>query len=776
MRNTDRSHLWNSQLRHSHVSFISAGNSVPDEMLKPKDSPLATPRGTAHSSLPQASLANMTIEDPVQEGSDVSVNVQKLREGGPEIRSKHTPEPDVLQPNQNLFFMDGTGSRVMSESKLNPPKLPRSLSPTPSNSGDEVVVFTGRKAVQRSTPQQKQPEPTVQSQGNIAKQKNEHQAHTDKRSTGQSSVPAKERLKQPSHGSGAPVPSLGSPIVQPQEDEFTIPVMQSGRMRQKRQPRARQSRSQAVEDELLADYIENMDDADVVAGSAHGFGLNESLAANIQTTPMSQSAIDTDAAEEAINSLLDRSHTWDSNDMGDFDDLSTSTEDYSGLDKVLASRQRPAGQQYLVVGQNQSIDDARWIPLSSLNSANALERIRDFEFTREEFQIGDFSSEDSDDSIDDEQLSADLREDLESMEDERDLVEGRQARMTDERIARLLSKQEELGLGSSELLLFDGADEDDEDEEDPPPTAYIPLKKGRGKKARQPPGDFASASLFAEELGSDPYGDFDVMDHDRLSLRKKPKGRRGVPTFDLSDSELEASIQLAHEKDRSKKKIRKKEREELRLQGLLGKTGHPNLDVKYKEGITLHQAREEIIDFMTSDKQRYIFLLHTLLLVRLTDCSSLALPSMAHKDRKLIHEMANKLKLKSKSNGEGKSRYPMLYKTARTEKFNQNTMSQIMQLLNSKRFLPRMNNKGTGKAAAIKRTRGGNAAGKTAGVSYQDGEVVGAAAPEIGLENRGRAMLEKMGWSKGTALGALNNKGMLQPVTHIVKTTKAGLG
>ena len=149
---------------------------------------------------------------------------------------------------------------------------------------------------------------------------------------------------------------------------------------------------------------------------------------------------------------------------------------------------------------------------------------------------------------------------------------------------------------------------------------------------------------------------------------------------------------------------------------------------------------------------------------------------MAHKDRKLIHEMANVLKLKSKSNGEGKARYPMLYKTARTEKFDENTMSSIMTNLSSRRFLARMNNKGAGKAAAIKRTRGGNSAGKTAGVSYQDGEVVGAAAPEIGLENRGRAMLEKMGWSKGTALGALNNKGMLQPVTHIVKTTKAGLG
>lgn len=63
-----------------------------------------------------------------------------------------------------------------------------------------------------------------------------------------------------------------------------------------------------------------------------------------------------------------------------------------------------------------------------------------------------------------------------------------------------------------------------------------------------------------------------------------------------------------------------------------------------------------------------------------------------------------------------------------------------------------------------------------ASVSYREGDVVGGSAPELGVENRGRAMLEKMGWSTGDALGALNNKGILQPVTHIVKTSKAGLG
>lgn len=58
----------------------------------------------------------------------------------------------------------------------------------------------------------------------------------------------------------------------------------------------------------------------------------------------------------------------------------------------------------------------------------------------------------------------------------------------------------------------------------------------------------------------------------------------------------------------------------------------------------------------------------------------------------------------------------------------------------------------------------------------REGEVVGASAPELGQENKGRAMLEKMGWSKGMALGALENKGILEPVAQVVKKSKAGLG
>ena len=147
---------------------------------------------------------------------------------------------------------------------------------------------------------------------------------------------------------------------------------------------------------------------------------------------------------------------------------------------------------------------------------------------------------------------------------------------------------------------------------------------------------------------------------------------------------------------------------------------------------------------------------------------------MAQGERKIVHEIANVFKLKSKSIGGGRTRYPVLYKTSRTVQYSEATFIKAAEsVLFSGRFLPRMDRVRKGALAGMGR-RGGAA---SIGVSYRDGEVVGAAAPEIGQENRGRTMLERMGWSTGTALGASNNsRGLVQPVAQVVKTSRSGLG
>lgn len=143
---------------------------------------------------------------------------------------------------------------------------------------------------------------------------------------------------------------------------------------------------------------------------------------------------------------------------------------------------------------------------------------------------------------------------------------------------------------------------------------------------------------------------------------------------------------------------------------------------------------------------------------------------MDKRERKIIHELANAFNLKSKSSGAGKNRYPVLYKTKRSLSFDDDIFDRVEERL-TRRLIPRLDRHNK----AILGSRPRTPASK-AGVNYSEGEIVGATAPELGSDNRGRAMLEKMGWSKGTALGSTDNKGRLIPVEHIMKTNRAGLG
>lgn len=150
----------------------------------------------------------------------------------------------------------------------------------------------------------------------------------------------------------------------------------------------------------------------------------------------------------------------------------------------------------------------------------------------------------------------------------------------------------------------------------------------------------------------------------------------------------------------------------------------------------------------------------------------MTLPPMDPNARKIIHEIANKFNIKSKSTGSGDQRRPTLYRTGRTLPYVEATFDSVVKRV-QRRYLPRPDVKRKRAPAQIKPIRGG---GNNAAVKVRNGEIVGAAAPELGSSNRGRMMLEKMGWSSGTALGTADNKGILHPVAQTMKTNKAGLG
>ncbi|KAB5518794.1 hypothetical protein GE09DRAFT_1044698 [Coniochaeta sp. 2T2.1] len=313
----------------------------------------------------------------------------------------------------------------------------------------------------------------------------------------------------------------------------------------------------------------------------------------------------------------------------------------------------------------------------------------------------------------------------------------------DETLARLLGKQEELGMGSDKLILAS----DTVGNQGSTPRGKS--RRGKGVNARMQ-GAFASASAVA-----DAFDDLDLMDWQRPSLQNQRKrGRRGQPpVFGLSDSEMEQNLQTAWQNDRESKKSRKIRREELRSQGLLGKHADPDDPrLRYPTGMTLEDIKSEFRAFLQGSEQR------------------LELPPMHKSARKTLHLIARQFKVKSQSTGSGTQRRPTLIRTKYTASYTEEHLEIAMSGVGSKHF-PRLDLKGKGKATQKSRGGGGNSA-----VTYQEGEVVGASAPELGQENKGRTMLEKMGWSIGMGLGTLDNKGILQPVAHVVKRTKAGLG
>ena len=395
--------------------------------------------------------------------------------------------------------------------------------------------------------------------------------------------------------------------------------------------------------------------------------------------------------------------------------------------------------------------------------------------------IDDLEDDDDDDAS--EFDSSDLESELaynekEQWEDEEDLRERRIAAMDDETLARLWAKQAELGISDDDLVIDDGkfVGEDldgfgDVDQAKAGLESLANSSFGRSttKRSNKKRGGmtFPSASALADTL--DQYGDagFDIMDFERPSLRPKRGGRKGKmpPELEaLSDDELKDEMLGHWSNDREKKRIKKAEREELRREGLLGagvaKKGKADLSQKYLQGMTVTQIHDEIRVFLQDPTK-----------------TTRAFPPMDKHDRKSLHEIASVLNLKSKSVGAGKNRAPILYKTNRTAEYTDATFNRITTAAN-KGFLKNSAFKGKKpKSGAVpKMQRGGKGRGAdTSSTGLKHGDVVGGGAKEIGRENFGHRLMEKMGWQTGTALGK-DGSGMLTPVEQIMRTGRSGLG
>lgn len=151
--------------------------------------------------------------------------------------------------------------------------------------------------------------------------------------------------------------------------------------------------------------------------------------------------------------------------------------------------------------------------------------------------------------------------------------------MDDEHLAQLFAKQEELGMGSGELLLLDA-------------DSMRKAPKRKAKKTGQPA--LAYTKGFKSTDGSYPSAEAVAKVFEQLNV-----------DFNLSDSDLEAQLKNSWQKDRLRKKEKKRAREELREKGLLGKNANPNDPrVKYPNGIHIDDVKAELRDFLLGSEDR----------------------------------------------------------------------------------------------------------------------------------------------------------------------------
>ncbi|KAK5061229.1 hypothetical protein LTR84_007771 [Exophiala bonariae] len=514
---------------------------------------------------------------------------------------------------------------------------------------------------------------------------------------------------------------------------------------------------------IMQDYIANMavDDDDDDDGDDHGAksgpaaGVKEHFRfydGSAETHVKVQTKLRDPNTRPFLG--IDQAIDWDSADLGDFDDLPTTDDDVDEISQVLRHRDRPTGQQYLVTAIGQTASDAKWVSRQRLISQTARSEIRIYEEIRA-MKVQETSGDTDVDEVDEESTDdglEDLIDDIESEDAENERILKHTARMTDEQIARALAKQEELGIGGDELLLFDdqidGAGDDDEflSKADfiPFSTKKHVSSRVKSKRNRRTRDSFPPAEAFADALEQDPYGAFDIMDFDRPSLRPKRKGRnmKDLP-FELGvdDPELAAQLQNAWSNDREKKAARKREREVLFLEA--AERSNPSA------------IKAEIRQFLAQE------------------VDTLRLAPMDSTLRASVHRLAKALKLHSRSEGkEATGRFPVLTKTTHTPVYTIDTVWEVDALMNTRKYFPRQ---GGGRTFTSVKVRRGGGGGVMSGATYMNGDIVGASAPEIGTDNKGRAMLERMGWSSGMGIGA-TNQGGVDVIKHVVKTTKAGLG
>ncbi|AQZ14602.1 SQS1 (YNL224C) [Zygosaccharomyces parabailii] len=240
------------------------------------------------------------------------------------------------------------------------------------------------------------------------------------------------------------------------------------------------------------------------------------------------------------------------------------------------------------------------------------------------------------------------------------------------------------------------------------------------------------------------------QDYETFSLNTTGKGKKKKLLVEES-LEMDAAT-LATLQDKFSCRVQNKAKNRRFKQDFIDEQNKFSEDLykKYPIGLHVQNIKDECEAFLERKKDRLTF------------------PPLDPHGNNVILKICHNFNLKGYKEGSGKNSHVVAQKTKRTERYLPN-YDMVSRLLKQRPVFFRMDVDRPGKNST-ERINSSKAKFHT-----KEGEIVGQDAPEIGKDNIGRKMLEKLGWSNGEGLGAMGNKGIAEPLMAKVKKSKSGL-
>lgn len=251
---------------------------------------------------------------------------------------------------------------------------------------------------------------------------------------------------------------------------------------------------------------------------------------------------------------------------------------------------------------------------------------------------------------------------------------------------------------------------------------------------------------------------FDPMETDTKSI--KIKGRKKNPELEFN-TEISPEFQkYLTDKYINKKEKRKEQKEEREF----ARKNNAYMLTKYPYLLEMDEIMHEFKEFWKDNVRE-----------------SLRFPPMDFHVNMVLKMIAEAYGYSSRKVGKGKKQYLEVRKPKKNK--NKEPHWDRLKKISSKRNVCfRMDVElSREEKRELKRIKGGNYAVEKmknrgrGNFSYKEGEIVGGDAKEIDASSIGRKLLEKMGWQTGDALGPQHNKGIIEPIKAVVKTSKRGI-